>query len=102
LQIATWEIVREDSGTLDVLGGDIYFFTNGSTDPAGTVTLAQTYVQSINGSGPKLNNLIAFTNAGAQDLVTQVNSVPEPATSGLMGAGLLMAGFLMRRMKKRG
>ena len=48
LQVAIWEIVREVSGNpLDVLNGNIFFATPEST--AGTIALAQSYVQSLTG-----------------------------------------------------
>jgi hypothetical protein len=99
LQIAVWEIVREDSGVLDVYNGDIYFFPGTSEDPAGVVALAQTYVQSVNGAGPKLTNLIALTNMGAQDLVTQ--HAPEPASTLLFGGGILLLAIGRARRNRR-
>lgn len=95
LQIAVWEIVREDSGALNVYSGDIYF-TAGSEDPAGTVALAQTYVLSLDGAGPKLNNLYALNNAGAQDIVVQLNT-PEPSSMGIFGLALIGLGAIRRR-----
>ena len=96
LQIATWEIVREDSGSLDVYGGDIYFYPGTGENPAGVVALAQSFVTSIDGTGPKLSNLVALTEIGAQDLITQVQT-PEPASTGLIGAGLVLAAIMRRR-----
>jgi hypothetical protein len=60
------------------------------------VALAQSFVTSIDGTGPKLSNLVALTKIGAQDLVTQVQT-PEPATGGLIGAGLVLAAIMRRR-----
>jgi hypothetical protein len=100
LQIATWEIVREDSGTLNVYGGDIWFYSGSGEDPAGSVALAQSYVTSLDGTGPKLSNLIALTKVGSQDIVTQFKPPiqnPEPAACGLIGAGLVLMAFLRRR-----
>lgn len=96
LQVAVWEIVREDTGTLDVYNGDIYF-TAGGESPAGTVALAQTYVLSLNGLGPKLNNLYALNNATAQDIVVQLNT-PEPASMGLLGLALISLGAIRRKI----
>jgi hypothetical protein len=95
LQVAVWEIVREDSGTLDVYSGDIYFFPGTSEDPAGVVALGQTYVQSIDGTGPRLNNLLAMTQVGSQDIVVQ--ALPEPASLALVGAGCLALFFWLRK-----
>jgi hypothetical protein len=98
LQIAVWELVREDSGTLDIYNGTIYFYSNASTTP-GVLALAQTYVQSINGTGPKLTNLVALTKAGTQDLVVQ-SEIPEPGSLLLAGIGLLGFGIARNRMKR--
>lgn len=99
LQIAVWEIVREDSGVLDVYNGDIYFYPGTSEDPAGVVALAQTYIQSLDGSGPKVGNLIALNNVGAQDLVAQ--AVPEPESMLLLGGGALLLALGRARRKLR-
>jgi hypothetical protein len=87
LQIAIWEIVRETSGTLNVSNGTVQF--RNAADPA-ALTLAQTFLTSLTGSGPRVNNLYALTAAGAQDVLVQVT--PEPATT--FGAGLALAGIL--------
>ncbi len=93
LQIAIWEIVRETPGdALDVTSGNIYFTTPES--PSGAIALAQTYVQSIDGTGPRAIGLMALdngifgdpsTSAGTQDLLVQT---PEPTTLAVLGFGL--------------
>ena len=100
LQIATWEVVREDTGNLDVYTGDIYFFPGTSEDPAGVVALAQTYVKSLTGSGPKLNNLVALNNDGAQDLITQL-ATPEPGSILMFSGGLLGLALLRKKIAHR-
>jgi hypothetical protein len=98
LQIAAWEVVRENSGVLDVYNGDIYFYPGASEDPAGVVALAQTYVQSLNGAGPKLNDLVALNDVGAQDLVTQV---PEPEPMLIFSGGFLLLALSRARPVRR-
>ena len=101
LQIALWEIVRETSGTLDVSTGNVQYR---NPDDADALTLAQTYLTSLNGQGPKLTNLYALTAIGAQDVVVQVNGqfeipAPEPVTSVMMGAALIGLGLMLRRRR---
>ena len=96
LQIATWEIVRETSGTLDVLNGTTRF-RNGANPAA--LTLAQTYLSGLTGSGPSLDNIFALTAVDVQDIVVQDSPVPEPGTGALVGIGLLLLPCLLRRLK---
>jgi hypothetical protein len=95
LQIAVWEIVREDSGILDMYSGDIYFWAT-NEDPLGTVALAQSFVQSLDGTGPKLRNLYALSNDTAQDIIVQLQT-PEPRSMGILGLALLGLGVLRRK-----
>ncbi|HEV3201109.1 MAG TPA: hypothetical protein VGZ73_24570 [Bryobacteraceae bacterium] len=103
LQIAVWEIVRETSGTLNVHNGNVTY--QNPANPAvdtNAMTIAQTYLASLNGTGPKLTNLYALTAVGAQDVVVQVNGsfqspVPEPVTLVTTGAALIGLGLFLRR-----
>jgi hypothetical protein len=107
LQISIWEIVRETASTLDVYSGNISF--GGGESPAGMIALAQTYVQSLDGTGPKALGLFSITNgiygnpstdAGTQDLLVQANSVPEPTSIATAAFGVIgLAGMAYRRRK---
>lgn len=99
LQIATWEIVRETSGTLNVSSGNISF-RNPADAPA--LALAQTYLSSLDGTGPKDENLYALDNVGAQDVIVQIQSggqgvAPEPGTLVTMGVALIAIALMLRR-----
>jgi hypothetical protein len=96
LQIATWEIVRETSGVLNVTSGTTRFRNPG--DPA-ALTLAQTMLSSLTGTGPRLDDLRALNLVGVQDIVVQVT--PEPQTLLLTGAALLMLARLGVRRRAR-
>ena len=109
LQVAIWEIVRELPGNaLDVFTGNIFFATPESA--AGTIALAQTYVQSLTGVGPRAIGLYGLNNgtmgdpsttAGSQDLLVQSrpSSVPEPGSMGLVAAGIAVLGVVRRRRR---
>jgi hypothetical protein len=103
MQIAVWEIVRETSATLNIHNGNVTF--QNPANPAVDTTamiLAQTYLSSLDGTGPKLNNIYALTSGslgvpGNQDLVVQVIASPEPATLVTMGAALIGLGLVLRK-----
>jgi hypothetical protein len=90
LQIAIWEIVRENSGTLDVYHGNVVF--SNPQDPD-ALNLAQSYVQSLDGTGPHLTNLYALTAIGVQDVIVQI---PEPVEAFATGLALIAIALIAR------
>jgi len=102
LQIATWEIVRElPANPLNVSSGNISF-RNPQDAPA--LTLAQTYLSSLNGQGPMAANLAALDEVGAQDVVVQLLpghalAAPEPASYATAGLALVGLSLLLRRRR---
>lgn len=104
LNVAVWEIVRENpSNAFNVLSGDASF---SSFNTAGTnmLTLAQSYLSGLTGSGPRLDNLYALTKVGAQDLLVQTQSapVPEPAAVVSLLSGGVIGLLALRRHRHRG
>ena len=100
LQIAIWEIVREESGTLDV-GSGITRFRYESMP--GTMDLAQSYLDQIDGHGPWAAGLLALisgtqTVAGTQDLIVQ--DLPEPGTLGTAALACLASLCVIRRRRR--
>ena len=105
MQIALWEIVRETPGVaLNVLSGNIFYPS--AEGIAGTIALANTYVSSIDGTGPLAKNLVVLSNgtfgvqgSGTQDLIVQfrTSAVPEPATWSMLILGFGLIGAAKRR-----
>lgn len=104
LQIATWEIVRDDAlGNFDLASGNASFRRS---NPSDAIALAQGWLNTyINDGvqGPMLNNLYAANINGVQDMIFQIKTtdrpnneflVPVPAPAWLLGLGAL---WLLRR-----
>lgn len=101
MQIAIWEIVEENSGSLNVQNGNMRF-RNGSI--ATMLDVAQSMLDALDGTGPKPRYLYALTNPTQQDIFGMAipNGVPdmetpEPATFAMFGVGLLLLGAFRRR-----
>ena len=96
-QLAVWEIVYETSGTYSVSSG-VFTGTDGT---AGVVALANTYlagISTITNSGFSIQRLVS---PNQQDMI-YARVIPEPATTALMGAGLLWLGYRARLPSRSG
>lgn len=94
-QVALWELAYGSSDR-NVATGSFML-----TSPSGSVgTLAQSWLNSLNGLGPMASGLVVLVNdpskADRQDLITQV---PEPGTLALLGLGLIGIGVTGRRRR---
>lgn len=97
IQIAIWEIVRENSGTLNVANGTTQF-RNATNNQ--TLGLAQMYLNSVaNGNGSVSGNFLALNSVGVQDVVIRVSDVPEPSTLTMFALGGLAAVVFARRKR---
>jgi hypothetical protein len=85
LQIAIWEITREDFGTYgyDVASGDVQFSGSNAT----ILSLANDYLAEVDGSGPRARGIRALVNDRRQDMLVQFQ-VPEPGSLALALLGL--------------
>lgn len=80
MQLSIWEIVFETGGSLDLTAGNAQFVNNNGA----AVALAQSYLASLDGSGPMNNDIVAMSAAGVQDHI-----IPAPGTMALIGVGSL-------------
>lgn len=100
-QVAVWEIVREQSGTLDAATGNFHVADGTSKS---VVELANTFLSAAsNYNGTGSYKLTALSNASWQDVLvaTTVSPVPEPETFALFLGGLGAIGLLSRRRLAR-
>lgn len=102
-QVAVWELTHETSNTFDAsYEAGSFYFKNFSADASDAELLAfealtNSYLSAATSyQGPALYEVQRLQNAAYQDLVTAA-PVPEPATYGLMLAGLGLIGFVKRR-----
>jgi hypothetical protein len=85
LQIAIWEITRENAGVngYDVYAGDVKFSGSNAT----ILNLANTFLDNVDGSGPRAKGISALVSQSRQDMLVQF-PVPEPGTLGLALIGI--------------
>lgn len=93
LQIATWEIVREQTLPYNVLDGNVRYVSNDAVLPA--LNLAQSYLDYVKANDDPALEVLAALNNGQQDFVVQ--PVPEPGTLLLLGGSLCALAVRRRR-----
>lgn len=99
-QVAVWEIIYESNagvpahGTYDVSVGDFRVSNIKNTSGSALTTLANSWLNSIDGTGPKAL-LGAFTNDNVQDFLAPTIPAPGAALLGIIGMGVI--GWIKRR-----
>lgn len=95
-QLGIWEIVSD--GSLDLNNGSF------SASSSSAKTVAQQWLNNVNGTGPMETRLIGLDATGSQDLITfgpPTSVVPVPPAAVLAGMGLIsLVGYGIRRRVK--
>lgn len=92
-QIAIWEILNETAGNLYNLASGNFSVSNGTN---GSIALAQTWLNNL--GGPNNYVIDVWQSRSHQDLaVFRRVTVPEAGSLTILGLGLMVAGFAVRR-----
>lgn len=92
-QIAIWEIVNETAGNLFNLSSGNFKVSNGTN---GSIALAQNWLNNL--GGPSSYTMDVWHSRTRQDLlVFNHTTVPEAGSLTILGLGLLISGFVVRR-----
>ncbi len=106
MQLAVWEIVYEATGANWNVTSGLFSSgeANGGGDFANALTLANGYLGNVANNIWQTQpgtSLASLTQEYAQDQVTLIPSVPEPATWAMMIAGFGAVGWAARRRRRR-
>jgi hypothetical protein len=99
-QVALWELAYDSLPDRNLSVGSFQLTSGGSV-----ATTAQTWLNSLDGTGPQASGLVVLVNnqqlADRQDLITQTTSVPEPGTLALLALGLVGLSW-SKKARRRG
>ena len=103
-QVAIWEIVSDQAGSLNLSSGNFSMVRDSNS---AIFDLAQGWLNSIDGTGPLAaglralrNGTLGDRNSGSQDILifTRIlDPIPEPNTWVMITAGFGLIGTIMRR-----
>jgi hypothetical protein len=97
-QLGLWEIVHENSGSLNLSTGN--YTADSSPNNNAAINLAQSWLNALDGQGTFEDNLIVLDSAGSQDQIVRTPMVPVPPSVILGGMGLIsLVGYGIRRRR---
>lgn len=94
-QLAVWEIVYENSGTYNLYSGNFQV-----DSPDNPIETANSWLAALGNSAPTMTFSV-WASSSSQDLAVFAAPIPEPEIYAMLGVGLGVMGFVVRRRKQQ-